>query len=77
MFDFHTQVNLTLSIDSILPYRHLLIPPEGTSELNLKGWNLWNRLNNFLWEGEIEQDTAEVFTNQSEVDLIIANDGSA
>ena len=72
-FDFVPQIDLTLSIDSILPYQHLLIQPEGTAEHNLKGWDLWNRFNKLLWEEKIEQDTAEnlaeVFSNQTEVNI--------
>ena len=62
---------MILSIDSVLPYRHLFVIPEGTATSKKKGLNLWRRLNDFLWKGMIEQDTpekiAEALTNQSEV----------
>ena len=42
-----------------------------------KGLNLWRRINDFLWEGKIEQDTpekiAEALTNQSEVYRILGS----
>ena len=62
---------MTLSIDSVLPYRHLFVVPEGTATSKKKGLNLWRRFNDFLWKGMIEKDTpkkiAESLIDQSEV----------
>ena len=67
-----TQVDLILTVDSTLIYRHLFIVPE--RKIRYKKFSFWRLCNTLLWKGNIVQDTpshvAETLTNLSEVCVV-------
>ena len=66
---YFLQVDLTLSVDAALQFRHMLVIPE--REVKNNEFSVWKACNELLWKGKIVQDTPEsieeALTDQSEV----------